>query len=219
MERPVVGVVVADHRQAFAEGLGVILDAQDDLAVLGLAHDLRRAGRLAAEHRPAVLLLDADLLGHDPVRSLAMVRTAAPATRVLLLATEARHRTVAAAILSGVAGLMTNDVCSRQVVDAIHEAVAGGLVMTAGTEPPELGRDSGAGRLRLATLSGREREILGLLARARSTRHIADDWQVAESTVRTHIQNLLGKLDAHSKLEAAAFAWEHGIVARTGPAD
>jgi len=111
---------------------------------------------------------------------------------------------------------VTKDVSSQQVVAAIHAAVAGRRVIVMGSEPLELGRDASVEQLQLATLSGREREVLGLLAKGRSTRRIARDWQVAESTVRSHVQNLLGKLDVHCKLEAAAFAWEHGMVAAAG---
>jgi DNA-binding NarL/FixJ family response regulator len=212
MSEPVVGVVVADHQRAFAEGLGIILDGHADLAVLGVAHDTVRAVQMAADHRPAVLLLDASLPGGGPVKAPAAVKAASPATRVLLLATQARHRVVAAAISSGADGLVTRDVSSQQVVAAIHAAVAGRRVIVMGGLPQEPGRDAGVQQRQMATLSGREREVLGLLARGRSTRRIARDWRVAESTVRTHVQNLLGKLGVHCKLEAAAFAWEHGIV-------
>jgi two-component system, NarL family, nitrate/nitrite response regulator NarL len=209
MSAPVVGVVVADHRQVFAEGLGIVLDGHDDLAVLGVAHDIRQAVRMAADHRPAVLLLDADLPGGGVGRTPAAVRAASPATRVLLLlAAEARHRAVA----SGADGLVTRDVSSRQVVAAIHAAVAGQRVTVTGGQLPELGRNASLQQRQMATLSGREREVLGLLATGHSTRRIAGDWRVAESTVRTHVQNLLGKLGVHCKLEAAALAWEHGIV-------
>jgi DNA-binding NarL/FixJ family response regulator len=85
-------------------------------------------------------------------------------------------------------------------------------VTVTGGQLPELGQDGSIQRRHMATLSGREREVLGLLATGRSTRRIARDWPVAESTVRTHVQNLLGKLDVHCRLEAAAFAWEHEIV-------
>jgi DNA-binding NarL/FixJ family response regulator len=85
--------------------------------------------------------------------------------------------------------------------------------MVVGSQPLKLGRDASVGWLRLGILSGREREVLGLLARGWSTRRIAQDWRVAEGTVRSHVQNLLVKLDVHCKLEAVAFAWEHGIVA------
>jgi DNA-binding NarL/FixJ family response regulator len=218
MGRPVVGVVVADQRQAFAEGLALILDAQDGLAVVGVAHDTRRAVQLAAEHRPGVLLLDAGLLGGDPVTTPAAVRSASPATKVLLLATDTRHRMVAAAVASGADGLVAKDACGQQVVDAIHAVVMGRRVRVRGSEPPALGPETGVRRLRLETLSGREREVLCLLARAWSTQRIARDMRVAESTVRTHIQNLLEKLDVHCKLEAAAFAWEHGIADADGGA-
>jgi two-component system nitrate/nitrite response regulator NarL len=212
MSEPVVGLVVADHQQAFAEGLGILLDGHDDLTVLGVAHDAPQALQMVSDHRPAVLLLDADLPG-GAGRTTAVVRAASPATRVLLLlAAEARHRAVARLIASGADGLVTRDVSSQQVVAAIHAAAAGRRVTVTGGQPAALGRDASVQQRQMATLSGREREVLGLLATGRSTQHIARDWRVAESTVRTHVQNLLGKLDVHCKLEAAAFAWEHGIV-------
>jgi DNA-binding NarL/FixJ family response regulator len=206
----VVRLVLADGHPAFAEGLGLILDAQDGLAVLGVAHDTRRAVQLAAEYQPDVLLLDAHLPGGDLVKMPAMVRAASPASRVLLLEAEARRSMLGVVIASGADGVVTRDVCGQQVVDAIRTAVMGRWVMVLGSQPPGLGRDARVGRLRLGTLSGREREVLGLLARGWSTRRIAHDWRVAESTVRTHVQNLLVKLDVHCKLEAAAFAWGTG---------
>jgi DNA-binding NarL/FixJ family response regulator len=216
MGEPVVGVVVADHQQAFAEGLAILLEAQDGLAVLGMAHDTCRAVQLAAEHRPAVLLLDARLPGGDPVKTPTAVKAASPATRVLLLAAEARRSMLAAAIPSGADGLVTKDASSQEVVGAIRAALMGRRVAMMRTEPWEFGRDASVERLRVEALSGREREVLGLLARGWSTRRIAHDWQVTESTVRTHVQNLLGKLDVHCKLEAAAFAFQYGIVAVNG---
>lgn len=212
MDEPVVGVVVADHQQAFAEGLAIILDAQDGLSVLGVAHDAARAVQLTAHYRPAVLLLDASLPGGDPGRTLAAVRAASSATKVLLLAAKAQRSLVAAATAAGVDGLVTKDVSCRQVIGAIHVALTGRWIMAMESQPAGLDRDASAARLRLATLSSRERELLGLLARGWSTRRIARDWRVAESTVRSHVRNLMAKLDVHCKLEAAAFAWEHGAM-------
>jgi DNA-binding NarL/FixJ family response regulator len=207
----VVGLVLADHHRVFVEGLTMVLDAEPTLTVLGVAYDGRQAVELAAKHRPPVLLLDAYMSGNDPAGTVAAVKNASPATKVLLLAPDAR-RIMVAAIASGADGLVTKDVCSQQVVAAIHTAVTGRPVMALGSRPPGLGQDAAVGWLRLTTLSGREHELLGLLARGWSTPRIAQDWRVAESTVRAHVQNLLVKLDVHSKLEAAAFAWEHGIV-------
>jgi DNA-binding NarL/FixJ family response regulator len=208
----VVRVVLADGRPAFAEGLGAILNAQDGMAVVGVAHDIREVVQLAAEYRPGVLLFDVSLPGGDPATAPAVVRAASPATKVLLVAAETGHRMLQTALRSGADGLLTKDVSGRQVVAAIRAAVTGRRVVVRRGRSG-LDRHAGVGPLRLASLSAREREVLGLLARGWSTRCIAQDWQVAETTVRTHIQHLLEKLDVHCKAEAAAFGWEHGIVA------
>jgi DNA-binding NarL/FixJ family response regulator len=208
----VVGLVVADHQRVFVEGLTMLLDAEPTLTVLGVAYNGRQVVELAAKHRPVVLLFDVYMSGGDLAGTVAAVKRASPATKVLLLAPDGR-RIMVAAIAAGADGLVTKDMSSRQVVAAIHTAVAGRPVMVLGSQPAGLGRDAGVGWLRLTALSDREREVLGLLARGWSTRRIAQDWRVAESTVRGHVQGVLDKLDVHSKLEAAAFAWEHGIVA------
>jgi len=210
MEAHTVGLVLADQQRAFAEGLGIILDATDGLAVLGLAHAASRTVQLAAAHQPAVLLLDAHLPGGDPVDTLAAVKAASPTTKVLVLSAGARPSMAAAAIVAGADGLAAKHGSSRQLVAAIRAVVTGERAMAVGAKPPPAGGRPSVEVLRLGSLSCREREVLGLLARGWSTRRIADGLQVAECTVRSHVYNLLGKLDLHSRLEAAAFALEHG---------
>jgi chemotaxis response regulator CheB len=92
----VVGLVLADHHRVFVEGLTMLLDAEPTLIVLGVAYDGRRAVELAAEHRPVVLLLDAYMSSNDPAGTVTAVKSASPATKVLLLAPEARRIIVAA---------------------------------------------------------------------------------------------------------------------------
>jgi two-component system, NarL family, nitrate/nitrite response regulator NarL len=207
-----VGLVLADRRRAFAQGLALVLDATDGLAVLGLAHTCARTVEVATAHLPAVLLLDARLPGGDPVDTLAAVKAASPATKVLVLSADARPSLFAAATAGGADGLVTGHESSRQVVDAIHAVVAGRRVMAVGAEPPRAGGTRSMAAVRLGSLSCREREVLGLLAMGWSTRRIAEGLQVAECTVRSHVYNLLGKLNVHSRLEAAAFALEHQLA-------
>ena len=80
-----IGLVLADDHRVFAEGLGVMLDAQDDLAVLGVAHDSHQAIEVAARHEPTVLLLDAHMPGPDLATTLRAVRASSPGTKVLML--------------------------------------------------------------------------------------------------------------------------------------
>ena len=213
MGERVAGLVLADQQQALAEGLGIILDATDGFAVLGVACNASRAVQLVAAHRPTVLLLDAHLPGGDPVETLAAVKAASPATKVLILLAVAPGSTAAAAVADGAHGLVAKNVSSRQLVSAIRTVINGTWVTVVGSQPTRAGQDPSMEVLRLGTLSAREREILVLLAQGWSTRRIAEGWQVAECTVRTHVQNLLDKLDVHSRVEAVAFALAHGMVA------
>ena len=171
----VVSLVVAVHQQLFAEGLAMILDAEDDFAVLGVAHDSRRAVELAATHRPAVLLLDAHLPGDDLGATLAAVKTAAPATKLLLLAGDARRETIAAVTASGADGFLAKDRSSRQVANAIRTVVGGQRTMLPAASANPSGRHPSVELARIRTLSRREREILGLLASGWSNQRIAQE--------------------------------------------
>jgi DNA-binding NarL/FixJ family response regulator len=199
-----VRLVLADGYPAFAEGLGMILDAEVDFTVCGVAHDGGRVVELAAAHRPSVLLLDAQLPGGDPARTPTAIKAASPATKVLLLTAGARG--------DGIDGVVAPDASSRQLADAIRRVVDGKLAVVA-AEPRLAPREWSVELLRLRTLSDRELEALGLLAAGWSNRRIAQEWHVSLATVRTHVQNLLVKLGVHSKLEAVAFAFQHGMTA------
>ena len=110
-----VRLVLADAHPVLAEGLGMILAAEADFAVCGVAHDGCGVVELAAVHRPTVLLLDAHLLGGDPAQTLPPVQQASPATKVLLLSAHARGNTVAAALAVGAAGVVAKGGSSRQL--------------------------------------------------------------------------------------------------------
>jgi two-component system NarL family response regulator len=203
-----IGLVLADDHRVFAEGLGVMLDAQDDLAVLGVAHDSHQAIELAARHEPTVLLLDAHMPGPDLTTTLRAVRASSPHTKVLMLSADTRRETIAEALEAGADGFLAKDASSRQVASAIRSLARGrtGMVITA--EPVARPSRDPSVELRVRTLSVREREILGLLANGWSNRRIAEECFLSLNTVRTHVQNILEKLEMHSRLEAATFAME-----------
>jgi DNA-binding NarL/FixJ family response regulator len=207
----VVGLVLADHRAMFAEGLGMLLDAEDDLAVLGVAHTTCRAVELVAAYRPTVLLLEAQLAGGNPAQVVAAVRAGSP-IKVLIVSPDAHRQRVRAAIAAGADGVLANDASSQQLIVAIRNVVDGQGSMVVAPEPARASRDPMVAA-QVRTLTRREWEILGLLAAGWSNRRIASERHLAFLTVRSHIQNLLVKLGVHSKLEAVAFAVEHGVVA------
>jgi DNA-binding NarL/FixJ family response regulator len=210
-----VALVLADHHVVFAEGLRMILDAEDDLAVLDVAHHTCRAVELVTEHRPAVLSLDAHLPTGDLVETLAAVKAASPTTKVLVLSGDAHPETTAVVMASGADGFLAKASSSRQLASVIRMLAAGEQATVMGAAPPRPGRDPSV-ELRVRTLSCRERELLGLLANGWSNRRIAEHWRVSYLTVRSHVQHLLVKLGVHSQLEAVAFAIEHRVVVVAG---
>ena len=205
-----VRLVVAGGNPAVTEGLGVILDAEADFTVCGVAHDGRGVVELAAAHRPGVLLLDPHLPGGDPAQTPADIKAASPATKVLLLALNGNG----AVIASGADGVVPTGASSRQLADGIRRLADGKPTIVAASRRPPPGASS-VELLRLWALSDREREVLGLLVSGWSNRRIAQEWHVTLATVRTHVQNVLVKLGVHSKLEAVAFAFAHGLTAAT----
>jgi DNA-binding NarL/FixJ family response regulator len=221
MRQP-VRVVLADDHDAFVEGLGMVLSAEDDLEVVALAGDGASALQAVLTHHPDVLVVDTQMPGPAVTELVRLVGQAEPATRVLLLSEDARLEPSTGSDPGGPAG-MTRAVSARELAEAIRAVAAGFRVVMAddppggvaeaahSPEPEPFERDLHA-ELLLRSLSERERQILALLARGYSNRRIADACYLSLNTVRTHVQNVLVKLGVHSKLEAAALAVGQGLV-------
>ncbi|HEX5881608.1 MAG TPA: response regulator transcription factor, partial [Actinomycetota bacterium] len=227
MRQP-VRVVLADDHDAFVEGLGMVLSAEDDLEVVALAGDGASALQAVLTHHPDVLVVDTQMPGPAVTELVRLVGQAEPATRVLLLAEDARLAPSSRPDPGGHAG-MTGAVSARELAEAIR-AVAAGFRVTLTGPPAPAGPPAAAGAARpadqaperperddhaellLRSLSERERQVLALLARGYSNRRIAEACFLSLNTVRTHVQNVLVKLGVHSKLEAAALAVGQGLV-------
>jgi DNA-binding NarL/FixJ family response regulator len=222
MRQP-VRVVLADDHDAFVEGLGMVLSAEGDLEIVALAGDGASALQAVLTHHPDVLVVDTQMPGPAVTELVRLVGQADPATRVLLLAEDARLVPSSRPDPGGPAG-MTRAVSAHELAEAIR-AVAAGFRVTLSEPPapqpappapvepppPRPERDLHA-ELLLRSLSDRERQILALLARGYSNRRIAEACYLSLNTVRTHVQNVLVKLGVHSKLEAAALAVRQGLV-------
>ena len=193
MRQP-VRVVLADDHDAFVEGLGMVLSAEDDLEIVALAGDGASTLQAVRTHHPDVLVVDTEMPGPAVAELVRLVGQADPAPP---------HP-------------------ARPAGHAAPQPRDGGAPEREGNRPP--GGVPGAvhspGRperdlhaeLLLRSLSDRERQVLDLLARGYSNRRIAEACYLSLNTVRTHVQNVLVKLGVHSKLEAAALAVRQGLV-------
>ena len=208
-------------------GLGMVLSAQDDLEVVALAGDGASALQAVLTHHPDVLVVDTQMPGPAVTELVRLVGQAEPATRVLLLAEDARLAPSSRPDPGGHAG-MTRAVSARELAEAIR-AVAAGFRVTLADPPAPVAAAPPAGRVGQPTSpgpsqAGRPRRAAAAQpvgARAPGpgparpwlpNRRIADACFLSLNTVRTHVQNVLVKLGVHSKLEAAALAVRQGLV-------
>ena len=204
--RPIT-VMIADDHPVVRQGLAVLLEVQDDIALVGQASDGAEAVRLTLEHTPDVLLLDLKLPVLDGMGVLSELRAQGAPTRVLVLTSAAGPSGPALALQAGAAGFLYKDVDPDALVRAIRSVHDGHTVLApeaAGLVTARPGDVRG-----IAALTGREREVLGLLADGRSNREIARALHVSEKTVKTHVSAVLAKLGVADRTQAAVLAVRH----------
>jgi DNA-binding NarL/FixJ family response regulator len=202
----------------------MVLSAEADFEVVALAGDGASALQAVLTHHRDVLMVDTHMPGPAVTELVRLVGQAEPATRVLLLAEDARLAPSSRPDSGGHAGMTRAD-SACELAEAIRAVAAGfrvtlanppaaGAVPSAGhaDQPPDRPERDDHAELLLRSLSERERQILALLARGYSNRRIAEACYLSLNTVRTHVQNVLVKLGVHSKLEAAAVAVRQGLV-------
>ena len=202
-------LIVDDHRM-FVDSLVRLLQDEADLVVVGVASTIAEALRSVRAQRPDVVLLDYRLPDGDAPACIAELRDLAPAARVLVMTGLGDDATLAAAREAGCAGVVTKDKAAQDLVEGLR-AVAAGQTMTGAVVAPRAA--TGDRNIVDPGLTAREREVLEELAAGQSTASIATSLHISPVTVRNHIQRILAKLDARSRLEAVALGIRAGIIA------
>jgi DNA-binding NarL/FixJ family response regulator len=211
-------VFVAMENKLYGEMLRESIDREADLTVVGEAGDAAAAVKSAADTRAAVVLISSGLPGFADGSASCMLRDHAPGSRVIVLADERDQRLLAEGLGCGASGYLTKDCSLAEVVEAVRGVARGDTLIPPGMLGPLLAdllerrKSHEDALLLLARLSTRERQVLALVARGKKTTEIADVLVISPETARTHVQNILTKLGVHSRLEAASFVIEHGLV-------
>lgn len=212
-----IKVLLADDQALVRSGFRMILEARDDFDVIGEAENGREAVELAAVTSPDVILMDVRMPELDGVEATRLILAAGSPARVLILTTFDLDEYVVRAIQAGASGFMLKDVRPQQLVEAIR-VVAGGDALLAPSVTRRLldrfARDfSPSGECAsLDELTGREREILTLVAHGLSNAEIAERLVVGESTVKTHVSSILRKLHLRDRVQAVIAAYDAGLV-------
>ncbi|MCX5379133.1 response regulator transcription factor [Streptomyces sp. NBC_00091] len=209
-----IRVLLVDDHQVVRRGLRTFLEVQEDIEVVGEAADGSEGTARAEELRPDVILMDVKMPGTDGIESLRRLRDLGNPARVLIVTSFTEQRTVVPALRAGAAGYVYKDIDPDALAGAIRSVHAGYVLLQPEVAEALLAAqdDRGAPAGRPGALTDREREVLGLIADGRSNREIARALVLSEKTVKTHVSNILMKLDLSDRTQAALWAVRHGIT-------
>lgn len=212
-EQSDITVLLVDDHEMVAESFRRVLVAAGDIEVIGVVGTAADALAVAIDHHPDLILMDYVLPDTNGATAAREILARVPDAKILLLTGSEDRAALTAAVDAGCVGYLEKTNALDKLVAAVHAAAAGEVVLS----PDELGRVAarrdavGVGASRLTP---RELEILDLLGEGLSNQAIADRLTLSINTVRTHVQTVLTKLRAHSKLEAVAIATRRGLLIR-----
>ncbi|MYT29915.1 MULTISPECIES: response regulator transcription factor [unclassified Streptomyces] len=216
-ERP-IRVIVADDQAAVRDGLVTILDHEPDIDVVGAAADGATVVDLTRRLQPAVVLMDLRMPGVDGIAATRALTALDPAPAVLVLTTYADDASVVGALQAGAAGYLTKSAGRAQIVSAITATADGHRTFApeiASAMVRGLTQRTALERLAAAhALTVQETRVLQLLSERRTNRAIAEALYVSVATVKTHVNNLFGKLQVGNRAEATALVErvrDHGL--------
>jgi two-component system, NarL family, response regulator LiaR len=206
-----IRVMVVDDHAVVRSGLTAFLSAFQDLELVGEAGDGQQAVQMCAERTPDVVLMDVMMPVMDGIEATRLIKRASPQVQVLALTSFIDDELVKKVLEAGAAGYLLKNVSHVQLAQAIREVHAGRptlapeatqALIRAATAPPTPGHD----------LTAREREVLALIVQGMSNPQIANELFVTESTVKSHVSNVISKLGVASRTEAVALALKHHLI-------
>ncbi|MBI4219428.1 MAG: response regulator transcription factor [Chloroflexi bacterium] len=220
-----VRVLVVDDHALFRRGLVEVLSQEANLAVVGEAADGREAIQKVAELAPDVVCMDLNMKGQDGITATAYLTHEAPDTRVLILTVSEEPADLFNALRVGARGYVVKTSTTGGIVDAIRQVHQGWVVLSPAMAPrlmSDLARPSQMPAPAAAPersdeeiawqLTNREHDVLRLVARGMSNAEIAGELFVSENTVKTHIKNILSKLQVKNRRQALVYAARAGIL-------
>jgi DNA-binding NarL/FixJ family response regulator len=218
-----ISIVLADDQPMLRLGFCLVLNAQDDMQVVGEAADGAAAVRMTTALRPTVVLMDVRMPGMDGIEATRRIVASASAARVLILTTFDLDEYAYEGLRAGASGFLLKNIPPPDLMSAIRAVASGDAVVAPSvtrrlidTFLPHLPSAGGpAGRVEppeLTTLTAREREILTEVATGLSNAEIAAKLTLAEPTVKTHVGHVLSKLQLRDRVQAVVYAYEHGLI-------
>jgi DNA-binding NarL/FixJ family response regulator len=214
MTKDSIRVLIADDHPIVREGLGVVINCQPDMQLVGQAADGHQAIILFKELKPDVVVMDLKMPGMNGLSAIGEIKKLDQKIPVLVLTSFTDDDMMIAAIQSGANGVMLKDMPPEQLLEAIREVARGQNALHPMVAQKLMLRiqRSAAPEFNEKTLTHREIDVLKCLAEGQSNREIAMKLSISTRTVTTHVRNILDKLELDNRTQAALYAVEHRIV-------
>jgi DNA-binding NarL/FixJ family response regulator len=213
-----ITVLLAEDHTIVREGLRMLLDAEDDIVVIGEADNGRKAIQLAKKLRPAVVVMDIAMPLLNGLEATRRIHKAMPATKVLILSGYSDDEYIEQVIALGAAGYLMKQTSAQFLSRAIREVHQGNTFFSPSIAHRlqilyrTLSDHRGPGRKRAAALSSREMEVLQLIAEGKANKQVARELGISIKTVEKHRRHLMGKLDLHDTAGLTRYAIAAGII-------
>jgi NarL family two-component system response regulator LiaR len=210
-----ITVIIVDDHAVVRQGIQAFLETNADIQVVGVADRGPDAVKLAKVHTPQVALVDMVMPGMDGVEVTRQIRGVSPNTQVIVFTSFHANEYVFPALRAGALSYLLKDCRPEEIADAIRKAVRGEAVLDSRVAARIVHDMQGVNDdpvNAFQVLSDRELEVLRLVAIGISNHAIAERLVIGESTVKTHVGNILSKLSLSDRTQAAVFAWATGIV-------
>jgi DNA-binding NarL/FixJ family response regulator len=207
-----IRLLIADDHAIFRSGVRAVLEGEDGIDVVGEASTGVEAVALAGRLRPDVVLMDLRMPEKDGVTATADIRSEHPDVQVLVLTTYDTDADIVRAVEAGATGYLLKDAVRDDLVSAVRAASRGESVLSPAVAARLMGQVRAPADDRL---SGREIDVLELVARGHANKQIAARLQISEATVKTHLVHIFGKLGTDDRTSAVTSALERGIIRLT----
>jgi len=212
-----ISVFIVDDHAVVRQGIRAFLQALPDMEVVGEAENGTQAVELALQTAPDVVLMDLVMPDMDGVEATRRVKSASPRTQVVIFTSYYRDEYIFPAIRAGALSYILKDADPAELAEAIRKAAHGEAMLNPRVAARLVQEIQGVRKEDtnpFAELSERELEVLRLIANGGSNKEIADQLVISEKTVKSHVSNILSKLHLVDRTQAAAYAWNKGIVRR-----
>lgn len=211
-----IAAVLVDDQPLVRAGLRLILGTEPDLEIVAECGDGAAAVEATRTHRPAIVLMDVRMPGIDGIAATSAIRALASPPPVLMLTTFDDDEVLWGAIQAGAAGFILKDSDPDELLRAVRTVAGGASWLDPRVTPRVLGvlrsRAVPTAAAAINRLSGRETEVLRLMARGANNREIAEALHVSERTVKSHVGTIFSKLGVRDRAGAIVFAFESGVV-------